>query len=90
MRKSVLKKNDQFETENRAYKTNADVSASFTSKFDNLDFINDGLADPTFRWTDFESPSKSDWVQFDFKKPNKVNTAYLYFYSDKAGVQPGL
>jgi hypothetical protein len=87
-RKSVLKKNDQFETENRAYKTNADVSASFTSKFDNLNFINDGLADPTFRWTDFESPSKSDWVQFDFKKTNKINTAYLYFYSDKGGVQP--
>ena len=75
-------------TANLAYKTGANVSASYTSKFDNLDFINDGLAHPNSRWTAFDSPSKSDWVQFDFDKTQKVNAAYLYFFNDKAGVQP--
>ena len=87
---SGLVKNTNFETKNLAYKTQADVSASYTSKFDNLTSINDGLANPVFRWTDFESPSKSDWVQFDFKKISGVNTAYLYFFNDKGGVQPPL
>jgi hypothetical protein len=70
------------------YKTQATLSASFTSRFDQLNFINDGLANPTYRWTAFESPNATDWVQFDFKQRQKVNMAYLYFYSDKGGVQP--
>ena len=85
-----LTKSINIETKNLAYKNYADVSASYTSEFDDLKFVNDGLADPAFRWTDFKSPSKTDWLLFEFKKLSKVNTAYLYFYSDKAGVQPPL
>lgn len=70
------------------YKTQASVSTSFTSRFDQLQFINDGLANPAYRWTAFESTNAQDWVQFDFNSNTKVSSAFLYFYSDKRGVQP--
>ena len=70
------------------YKTQATLLSSFTSRFDQLQFVNDGIANPTFRWTAFESPNAKDWIQFNFKKSTKVSAAYLYFFSDKRGVQP--
>jgi hypothetical protein len=74
--------------ESVGYKTEATVTTSYTSRFDQLQFINDGLANPTYRWTAFESPNPKDWVQFDFRRKTKVSNAYLFFYSDKRGVQP--
>lgn len=66
----------------------ADVTASFTSKFDNVAAINDAVINPIERWTAFESPNETDDITFNFKKTTTLNTAYIYFFSDKGGIQP--
>ena len=76
------------DVKNAAYFKNATCKISFTSSFDDIAGINDGLANPTKRWTAFESPNASDWVSFTFDKEKKVSEVYLYFYNDKNGVQP--
>jgi hypothetical protein len=73
---------------NLAHGSMATVSKSFQSKFDNASSINDGLLNPNRRWTAFESPNSSDWVQFDLKEKQTVSKAYLYFYNDNGGVKP--
>lgn len=81
-------KPEEVEVINAAYFKNAKAKASFTSSFDDIAGINDGLANPAKRWTAFESPNASDWVSFSFDKQKEVSKVYLYFYSDKNGVQP--
>lgn len=76
------------DVKNAAYFKHATFKYSYTSRFDEIKGINDGLANPTLRWTAFESPNAKDWVSFDFDKPKKVSTVYLYFFDDKGGVQP--
>jgi len=48
----------------------AALSASFTSPWDNLNEINDGIisyGDPRSRWTNYSDPSSTDaWIEFDF------------------------
>ena len=87
-KKDNLTKANEPVPNNLAYKTEATVTVSYTSRFDRLFGLNDGLVNPTNRWTAFESPNPTDWVQFDFKKDKSVSKAYLYFFSDKRGVQP--
>ncbi|MBC7418480.1 MAG: discoidin domain-containing protein [Pedobacter sp.] len=87
-KKVGLKTNAVSVIANLANKRNAKVTASYTSPYDQLSFINDGLANKTFRWTAFNSPTKTDWIEFSFGKKQVVNTAYLYFFDDKGGVQP--
>jgi hypothetical protein len=64
------------------------ASASYTSNFDNIDAIVDGKADRNGRWTAFESPNTTDWVQVDFNQEKTINTAYIYFYEDNTNIFP--
>lgn len=64
------------------------VSASYTSRFDDLDAIVDGKADKNGRWTAFESPNTTDWVQVDFNGVTTINRAYIYFYEDNTNIFP--
>lgn len=64
------------------------ASASYTSHFDNIDAVVDGKADRNGRWTAFESPNTTDWVQIDFNSEMVINTAYIYFYEDNTNIFP--
>ncbi len=75
------------ETENLAFNTNSAVSASFTSRFDDTDGITDGKITSSPRWTAFESPNKTDWVQITFDQVKSVHTAYVYLFVDGGGIQ---
>ncbi|HWE95922.1 MAG TPA: discoidin domain-containing protein [Tepidisphaeraceae bacterium] len=67
------------------------VSASFTSRFDDVKEANDGKVvfspGPHNRWTAYESPNKSDWLQIDFGAEKTVGRVELYLYDDHGGVQ---
>ncbi len=68
------------------------ASASFTSRFDQVERVNDGitmfLPNPANRWTTYESKSSSDWLQIDFGKPTEFRRVELAIYDDRGGVQP--
>lgn len=64
------------------------VSASYTSPFDNLNTVVDGKINKNGRWTSFESPNSSDWIQVDFSSPKIINTAYIYLYDDDTNISP--
>lgn len=68
------------------------ASASFTSRFDRIQEINDGVSlfssNSRNRWTAFESPNESDWVEIDFGQERSVHTLMLHFYDDRGSVQP--
>jgi hypothetical protein len=67
------------------------ASASFTSRFDKVEFANDGIVQfsptPHNRWTCFESPNERDWLEIDFGAPRKVARIELAIYDDRGGVQ---
>jgi hypothetical protein len=67
------------------------ASASYTSRFDKVESANDGVvsfdANPHNRWTSYESPNKSDWLQIDFGEPKQVSRVELAIYDDRGGVQ---
>ncbi len=71
-----------------AFYKQAALSYSYTSQFDNPKGINDGIPNPANRWTGYESPNNSDWVNFKFNKVKNVSEVLLYVYDDKGGVQP--
>ena len=66
------------------------ASASFTSGYDQIAHVNDGLVAFTRyqrnRWTAFESPNESDWVEVDFGTPTTVGRIELYLWGDGRGV----
>ena len=68
------------------------VTASHTSRFDKLETVNDGrivyAPTPANRWTSYESKSKSDWLEIEFAKPERVSRVVLHIYDDGGGVQP--
>lgn len=68
------------------------ATASFTSRFDQVERVNDGitmfLPNPANRWTTYESKSTSDWLQIDFGKPTEFRRVELAIYDDRGGVQP--
>lgn len=67
----------------------AKASASFTSQFDNIAEINDGqiaMNGGRNRWTAFDSPNASDWVQLDFGKTVTVGRMELCLWADGGGV----
>ena len=68
--------------------TGFEASASYTSRFDRVSTIVDGAANPNGRWTAFESPNKSDWVQVDFNRNMSANMIYIYFYQDNTNIFP--
>jgi hypothetical protein len=67
------------------------VAASHTSRFDKLQFVNDGRIvyspTPNNRWTTYESQSTSDWVEIDFGAIQSVGRIVLHIYDDRGGVQ---
>jgi hypothetical protein len=46
------------------------------------------LPTPTNRWTSYDSPSESDWLEIDFGKPVEFRRVELGIYDDRGGVQP--
>lgn len=67
------------------------ASASYTSRFDRVERVNDGLVfhgpTPNNRWTAYESPNDSDWLEIDFGEPRTVGRLELHLYDDRGGVQ---
>jgi hypothetical protein len=67
------------------------ASASYTSRFDKVEAVNDGRIlfrpTPANRWTSYESPSASDWLEIDFGEKKDVGRVELYIYDDGGGVQ---
>ncbi len=46
------------------------------------------LPTPMNRWTSYESPNKSDWLEVEFENAVIVGRVELYIYDDRGGVQP--
>jgi len=65
-----------------------EATASYTSRFDRVSAIVDGAVNPNGRWTAFESPNESDWVQIDFRRKLAANMVYIYFYQDNSNIFP--
>ncbi len=69
----------------------AKASASFTSRFDNVVEVNDGTISfasmPRNRWSSFESPNPSDWVELDFGQEKDVGRVELAIFDDRGGVK---
>jgi hypothetical protein len=67
------------------------ASASFTSRFDKVERVNDGRVafapNPPNRWTSFESPNAEDWLEIDLGAPKAVARVELAIYDDRGGVQ---
>jgi hypothetical protein len=67
------------------------ASASFTSRFDRVQEVNDGIslfsANPRNRWTAYDSPNKTDWVAIDFGSEKMIDLLVLHIYGDGGGVQ---
>jgi hypothetical protein len=68
------------------------ASASFTSRFDKVAAANDGVVsfspEPHNRWTSYESPNPTDWIEIDFGREQRVARVELAIYDDRGGVQP--
>jgi len=67
------------------------ASASFTSRYDRVERVNDGLvfrgSSPPNRWTCFESSTASDWLEIDFGRAVTIGRLELHIYDDGGGVQ---
>ncbi len=68
------------------------ASASHTSRYDRVERAIDGIvsyqANPNSRWTAYESPHATDWLEVDFGVPQTFSRLELAFYDDRGGVQP--
>jgi hypothetical protein len=68
----------------------AKASASFTSQFDRVEETNDGqivMNGGRNRWTAYDSPNPSDWVQLDFPKSVTVGRMEICLWADGGGVR---
>jgi hypothetical protein len=67
------------------------ASASHTSRFDKVEEVNDGKAnfnpEPRNRWTSYESPNATDWLEIDFGAEKEVGRIELAIYDDGGGVR---
>lgn len=68
------------------------ASASHTSRFDKVEAANDGKVsfapNPNNRWTAYESPNESDWLEIDFGVEKEFTRIELAIYDDRGGVEP--
>jgi hypothetical protein len=46
------------------------------------------LPTPMNRWTSYESPNATDWLEVDFGRAREVGRVELHVYDDRGGVQP--
>lgn len=68
----------------------AQATASFTSIYNKVEQINDGRIEMDGggnRWTAFDSPNASDWVQLDWKEPVTVSRMEMCLWADGGGVR---
>lgn len=67
------------------------ATASHTSRFDKVEMANDGKVSftngPHNRWTSYESPNATDWLQIDFGEEKQFSRVELALYDDRGGVQ---
>jgi hypothetical protein len=67
------------------------ASASFTSRFDKVEMANDGKVSfspsPHNRWTSYDSPNATDWLEIDFGREETVGRVELALYDDGGGVR---
>ena len=67
------------------------ASASYTSRFDKVAMANDGIVSfspsPHNRWTSYESPNASDWLEIDFGQVKQVGRVELAIFDDRGGVR---
>ena len=68
------------------------ASASHTSRYDRVERAIDGIVsyqtNPNNRWTAYESPHATDWLEVDFGKPCTFARLELALFDDRGGVQP--
>jgi hypothetical protein len=69
------------------------ASASYTDRFGGKpERAIDGkvifLPTPMNRWTSFESPTATDWLELDFRREITTSRIELAIYDDRGGVQP--
>ncbi len=66
------------------------VSASYTSPYDTIAQLHDGVVAFTRysrnRWTAFNSPNQRDWVEVDFGGTRTIASVDLFFWADDGGV----
>ncbi|ENH95981.1 hypothetical protein J416_13129 [Gracilibacillus halophilus YIM-C55.5] len=67
----------------------AEVSASFTGQWDDVNHINDGDLSNN-RWTNWDSEEwrASDWVSLDFGEKQSIVEVGFHFYDDEGGTRP--
>jgi hypothetical protein len=67
------------------------ATASFTSRFDKAAEAIDGVAqfspEPRNRWTAYESPNATDWLEIDFGGEKEFGRVELALFDDRGGVQ---
>lgn len=67
------------------------ASASYTYSGDRIEQVQDlQVAFTRYsrnRWSAFQSPNASDWVEIDLGEPKPVNTIELYLYGDDRGLK---
>lgn len=67
------------------------VIASHTSRFDKVEMANDGTVsfatNPHNRWTSYESPNATDWLEVDFGSEKEFTRVELAIFDDRGGVQ---
>jgi hypothetical protein len=69
------------------------ASASYSDRFGGkpssaIDGITNFLPSPTNRWTSYESPNATDWLEVDFGVSKAFTRVELAIYDDRGGVQP--
>lgn len=68
------------------------ASASHTFAYDSPREAIDGVVSyqpvPENRWTAFNSPNTTDWLQFDFPRARRLSGLRLHVYDDGGGVRP--
>ncbi|MFD0674058.1 S-layer homology domain-containing protein [Cohnella sp. GCM10027633] len=67
------------------------ASASYTFRLDQVSDMNDGIvsydAATGNRWTSYESPNASDWVQTNFGSPKRKDAVGIYLFADGGGIK---
>jgi hypothetical protein len=69
------------------------ASASYADRFGGrpesaIDGKTNFLPTPTNRWTSYESPNATDWLEIDFGAEKAFSRLELAIYDDRGGVQP--
>jgi hypothetical protein len=69
------------------------ATASYADRFGGkpalaIDGKTNFLPTPTNRWTSYESPNKTDWLEVDFGEEKAFSRIELAIYDDHGGVQP--